>query len=273
MKIVYGPVVSWRLGHSLGIDMLCTRGKRCSFDCVYCQLGRTKNPTVGRQRFVAVRDLEQELQNIPETIEYDVVTFSGMGEPTLAKNLPPALRIVREFTNRPIAVLTNSSLMSDERVRRELADFDIVVAKLDARDQELFHRVNRPARAVRFEAVMDGLEAFRRTFEGKLAVQIMLIEMNKSHAKDLDALTRLIDPDEVQLNTPLRPSAVPPLSPREMQAAAVHFKGLNVRQVYDYAGKRLHTDVLEQDEVMIRRPDFLKGSVLSGIQGRQGDCQ
>ena len=77
--IIYGPVPSWRLGRSLGIDLLSTRGKTCSFDCIYCQLGKTVHPLVERKEFVTIPRLVSELERV-RGIPADYATFSGVGE-------------------------------------------------------------------------------------------------------------------------------------------------------------------------------------------------
>jgi wyosine [tRNA(Phe)-imidazoG37] synthetase (radical SAM superfamily) len=89
MQFLYGPVASWRLGRSLGVDILSTKEKTCSFDCVYCQLGKTTNKTVDRQVYVKTDEIERELKAVADSITEttDVVTFAGMGEPTLGANL------------------------------------------------------------------------------------------------------------------------------------------------------------------------------------------
>ena len=142
-SMVYGPVPSWRLGRSLGIDIIATASKQCSFDCTYCQLGETHNPVVRRREFVSLARLAEDLARAAG-VPADYATFSGMGEPTLGSNLGEAIRLVRSTLRVPVAVLTNSSLMSREDVRQDLAEADVVVAKLDAPDEALFRQVNRP---------------------------------------------------------------------------------------------------------------------------------
>jgi wyosine [tRNA(Phe)-imidazoG37] synthetase (radical SAM superfamily) len=102
---VYGPVASWRLGRSLGIDMLCTEQKTCNFDCVYCQLGSTVNKQTERKEFVSLVKLGDDL-NVVKGVEADWVTFSGMGEPTLASNLGEAITMAKSVLGLPVALLT-----------------------------------------------------------------------------------------------------------------------------------------------------------------------
>lgn len=141
--IIYGPVSSWRLGRSLGVDLLSTKGKTRSFDCIYCRLGRTVHPLTERKEFVSIAKLAEELGTI-KGMAADYVTFSGVGEPTLAANFGEAIRLVKSVLNLPLAVLTNSSLMTREDVRQELSLADVVVAKVDAPNEKLLRQINRP---------------------------------------------------------------------------------------------------------------------------------
>jgi wyosine [tRNA(Phe)-imidazoG37] synthetase (radical SAM superfamily) len=236
-SIIYGPVPSWRLGKSLGIDLLSTPGKTCSFDCIYCQLGRTANPATERREFVSTTQLAKELEGV-RGITADYATFSGMGEPTLASNL---------------AILTYSSLMPRKDVRDDLAEADVVVAKLDAHNQELFSRVNRPTIDILLSDILQGIELFRREFKGKLCLQIMFVEANKNFAKEIAKVANSLSPDEVQLNTPLRPCPVKPLTPSEMASIQGDFDNLgNVVMVYQ--APRPEVVPLNLYETLQRRP-------------------
>jgi wyosine [tRNA(Phe)-imidazoG37] synthetase (radical SAM superfamily) len=144
MNIVYGPVPSWRLGKSLGIDLISTPNKTCSFDCVYCQIGQTKNKTSTRANFVSIEKMRIDLVNALSKTSPDVITFSGMGEPTLARNLGRVIDVVREITSLPLVILTNSSLVNLESVRKDLAKLDWMIAKVDAPTQHLFEEINYP---------------------------------------------------------------------------------------------------------------------------------
>lgn len=251
MSVIYGPVPSWRLGRSLGVDPVSTRGKTCSFDCIYCQLGRTKHPVTERHNFIQVEQLIEELKRA-EGLPLDHITFSGLGEPTLAANLGRLVSAVRDRFPYPIAILTNSALMMREDVRRDLARFDLVAAKVDAPNEALFQRINRPFVSHGLEEIMGGIRHFREEYGGRLALQMMFVEANKDQASEMAQLARELKPDEVQLNTPLRPSPVLPLSPSEMEVIEEAFEGLNVLNVYK-AG-RLEVVPLEEPETQRRRP-------------------
>lgn len=252
MRLVYGPVPSWRLGRSLGIDPVSTRGKTCSFDCVYCQLGPIIHPLTERRVFVAPDDLRRESDAGPD-LPIDTVTFSGVAEPTLAANLAELVSVARaRLPNHPLAILTNASLMPRAEVRRDLLAFDIVVAKLDAPDEALFQAINRPVGDLTLAQVVEGIRRFRAEFPGHLALQMMFVAENRDRAADMATLARSLRPDEVQINTPLRPCAVEPLAEAEMAVVEQAFAGLPARNVY--TARRPTVKTLDRAETRRRRP-------------------
>ena len=247
---IYGPVSSWRLGRSLGVDLL-SREKTCSFDCIYCQLGRTINPQVERKQFVPTARLAQELEAV-RGISADYVTFSGTGEPTLASNLGQAIKLVKSILPLPVAILTNSSLMPREEVRHELMQADVVVAKVDAPDEQIFRHINRPIVGYSLDQILRSIEQFSKEFKGKLALQMMFIAQNKHYAGQMADIARQISPEEVQLNTPLRPCPIKPLTPEEMAIIAEEFAGLKAVNVYQ--APKPEVVPLNLEETLRRRP-------------------
>jgi wyosine [tRNA(Phe)-imidazoG37] synthetase (radical SAM superfamily) len=236
----------------LGIDLLNTRRKVCSFNCVYCQLGETTQFVAEPKGFVSLERLAKEIQSVRQ-IEADYATFSGMGEPTLASNLGEAIELARSILNLPIAVLTNSSLMFREDVRQQLVHADTVVAKLDVPNEELFAMVNRPTRGLHFDKIKNGIRLFRDKYRSKLALQVMFIEANKDYASEIAALARQISPDEVQINTPLRPCAVRPLPPKNIAKVQREFTNFeNVVTVYE--ARKYKVLPLDLAETLRRRP-------------------
>jgi wyosine [tRNA(Phe)-imidazoG37] synthetase (radical SAM superfamily) len=251
-NVIYGPVPSWRLGRSLGVDMVSQPEKTCSFDCVYCQLGPTRCRMAQRREFVSLARLREELGKLPP-LEVDYVTFSGTGEPTLAANLGEAITAVKERLPSPVAVLTNSSLISDPSVRADLGLADVVVAKLDAPTEALFQAVNRPAPGIRLAGTVEALHLFRQEYQGRLSLQMMFFNANEDCAEALAALARELGPDEVQVNTPLRPCPVQPLSPQAIGRILPAFSGLQAVSVYEAPRPKVHP--LDVQETAARRPE------------------
>jgi wyosine [tRNA(Phe)-imidazoG37] synthetase (radical SAM superfamily) len=209
------------------------------------------HPLAERCCFVHPDALRRELDGLGQ-VPLDTVTFSGVGEPTLALNLVDLVAVVRERFSQPVAVLTNSSLMTRENVRRDLTLFDIVVAKVDAPDEPLFQRINRPFVSHSLEDILDGIQRFREGHAGKLALQMMFLPANERRAAEMAQAARRLQPDEVQLNTPLRPSPVAPLSSDAMELVESAFVGIPTINVFKAA--RPEVTSLSDTETRRRRP-------------------
>jgi wyosine [tRNA(Phe)-imidazoG37] synthetase (radical SAM superfamily) len=250
---VYGPVASWRLGRSLGLDPISTERKTCSFDCVYCQLGHSSGQETRRHDFISVACIYQELSSL-KGISADFVTLSGTGEPTLAANLGAVIRLAKEMLGLPVAVLTNSSLMSDRDVRRDLGYADVVVVKLDAPNEAIFRSINRPAEGIRFARVVAGIKQFRQEYGGRLALQIMFVGLNQAHAAQMAEVAASLSPDEVQLNTPLRPCAAVPLLPAAMATIRDAFSCVDARVTMVYEAASPTVTPINVPETIRRRP-------------------
>lgn len=200
---VYGPVKSWRVGKSLGVDLIFTTSA-CSFRCLYCQLGKIEQPTLERRCFVPTERVMADLEASAWT-EADIITLSGSGEPTLASNLGEVIDALHARTGKPVMVLTNATLLNDPTVRAELIRADKVFCKLDAAHDPTLAVVNRPVDGISVESIVKGIELLRAEYRGYLAVQVMFLPQNRSELEDLADLLAHMEPDEVQLNTPMRP--------------------------------------------------------------------
>ncbi len=200
---VYGPVRSWRVGRSLGIDPILETST-CSFNCVYCQLGDIERVTMEQREYVPTARVAADLARV-DWSGVDMVTFSGSGEPTLATNLGELIGLVRDTYAKPVMVLTNSTWLHDGETRRRLDRASVVSCKLDAADDAMLHRMNRVAPGVPLSRIVEGIKLLRREFKGRLALQCMFMPMNLGQAEGIARLAGEIGPDEIQINTPVRP--------------------------------------------------------------------
>jgi wyosine [tRNA(Phe)-imidazoG37] synthetase (radical SAM superfamily) len=221
-KYLYGPVLSRRLGRSLGIDIVPF--KVCTLDCVYCQLGRTTEKTLRRGDFVPVEVVLAELKDkLAEGLEADFISISGSGEPTLNSRLGELIVGIKKITDIPVAILTNGTLLYRQGVRADCAKADVVLPSLDAGDEQTFQRINRPHSGLSLERLISGLCAFRKEFTGQIWLEVFLIDGfntdNEQIAKIRDAIDR-IHPDKVQLNTAVRPTAEPGI--KRLNAEKLH---------------------------------------------------
>ncbi|MCG6963681.1 MAG: radical SAM protein [Acidobacteria bacterium] len=196
------------MGASLGVDVVPM--KVCTYDCIYCQLGPTQTLTTERVAFYPVdeilADVEKWLRSRPAP---DVITFAGSGEPTLFSQMGELIREVKGLTRIPLALLTNGSLFHDPDVRRESSCADIVLPSLDAGDEETFQLVNRPAPGLTLDEVTRGLVEFRREYAGEIRLEVMVLDGITDipdRVAQIARLARRIQPDRIDLNTPVRPT-------------------------------------------------------------------
>lgn len=230
---VYGPVPSRRLGLSLGINIIPR--KTCTLDCCYCQLGRTTCKTLRRRSFFPVADILAEVGSAVRRAaaaggpKISFLTFSGEGEPTLNSDIGRLIRRLKSGFSIPVAVITNSTLLTDPQVRRDLYAADLVVPSLDAADQRTFAKIDRGHRDLRIADIIAAIRTFRRYFRGQLWLEIMLVRGVNDSPGQLMKLRRAaweIRPDLVHLNTVVRPPAekwARPLPPDDLEQVKMLF--------------------------------------------------
>ncbi len=216
-KYVFGPVMSGRLGRSLGLDLL--GGRVCSMDCVYCEVGATRDLTLERKPYVTAAALLEELAawKAEGLTAPDMVTLGGLGEPCLNSEMADVIAGAKAlFPDTDIAVLTNASLMTDEVVRKELAQADVVLPSLDSLENDEFGKVNRPCEGMTPKAIADGLLEFKSNFKGKIFLEILLAEGINDTDGNLGKLKdfcQRLAPDRVDVVTLTRPGTVKGVRP------------------------------------------------------------
>ena len=258
---IYGPVPSRRLGFSLGIDIIPS--KTCSFDCIYCQLGPTTKKTLLRKEYISWHKALSQIKDILSTgLRIDYITFSGSGEPTLNSALGKLIAEIKKITSTPVAVLTNSSLLSRKSVREALKKADVVIPSLDAATQEVFTNINRPHPSLKAEKIIAGLKTFRQEFKGSIWLEVMLVKNindSPSHIQKLKEVIEEIKPDKIQLNTVVRPPSEEfalPLSSKELEKIKTVL-GENCEIIAEFRKKR--QTPLEEN---------LEAAILSMVQRR-----
>jgi len=204
---IFGPVPSRRLGRSLGVDIIPF--KTCTYDCIYCQLGRTTNKTVQRKEWQPFDEIISQLKE-KLYLKPDYITLSGSGEPTLFSRCDELICKIKQITNIPVAVLTNGSLLWLPDVRKSLLEADIVIPSLDAGSNHLFQYVNRPHPDISFGKMLEGLVKFRDEYKGKYWLEVFLLAGVTTPEMEINRLKTCISsiqPDKVQVNTVTRPPA------------------------------------------------------------------
>ncbi len=210
MKYVFGPVPSRRLGYSLGVDILPSK-KTCNMNCIYCELGRGEKTCSKPSKCPPAEDIIFEVKNYcVKNHDFDCITITASGEPTLHENFSTILLNIKRLTSKPLVVLTNSSTLSKNSIRKALEHVDIVLPSLDAATPKGFRRVNRPHPDLNIECIIEGLSNLRKTMQGQMWLEILLVSGVNDSIEELyalkDAISR-IAPHKIQLNTVARPPA------------------------------------------------------------------
>ncbi len=288
MKI-YGPVPSWRLGNSLGVDLVeappgyC---KACPFNCLYCHLGH-KGAQMSEPASMELpsKDFDILEKKIIET-KPDYITFSGQGEPTLNLNLRYAAQRIKDICDTPIAVLTNACFTARKDVRIGLDKCDVVIAKIDAPTQELFEKINRPAKAIKLKRIIGSIKLLKT----KVCIQTLIFSCGSVTNADDETVNALLDvyrdinkskPIEVLLGTVTRPSdddgGLRPVDSEKLSGIAERVSkecGIKVR--YFRQGEKKQKKVrrniahdplaVEITELLLRRP-CTRDEIISGFDG------
>jgi wyosine [tRNA(Phe)-imidazoG37] synthetase (radical SAM superfamily) len=185
--------------------------KVCSYDCIYCQLGRTTEKTIDRYPYVSTEVVARQVrQQIDAGVRADYVTLGGSGEPTLNSNIGETIAALKADTDLPVAVLTNSSILWNPEVRDALCQADVVLPSLDAYDGRTFERINRPHPDIAFGHMLEGLIHFRQAFQGKIWLEIFALaglNADPVGAESFRELVSRIEPDRVHVNTAVRPTS------------------------------------------------------------------
>jgi wyosine [tRNA(Phe)-imidazoG37] synthetase (radical SAM superfamily) len=180
-KIVYGPVHSRRLGVSLGVNLSPADGKRCTFNCIYCECGlneeRHANSSAPKREEVKQALTEALTKMQAEGLKPDVITFSGNGEPTMHPDFPDIIDDTLEIRNRlcpsaKVAVLSNSTMLHKKDVVEALLKIDDNLMKFDAAGDELIQAIDQPVlHGFTVEKLLDQL----CLFSGNLIVQTIFL--------------------------------------------------------------------------------------------------
>ena len=206
-KHVFGPVPSRRLGISLGVDLVVS--KSCNLNCIFCECGATKKIQLERQRFKDMNEILEEISTVLKDIQPDYITFSGSGEPTLSLDLGNISKAIKEDLKYQgkICLITNSLLLADENLMKELEYIDLIVPTLNTLTQDIFEKIVRPDYRTSVEEIRKGFINLNKSkYKGKIWIEIFILEnINDSDKNFVDIANFLksenIRYDKIQLNT------------------------------------------------------------------------
>ena len=206
-KHVFGPVPSRRLGVSLGVDLVVS--KSCNLNCIFCECGATKKIQLERQSFKNMNEILNEIQSVLKDIKPDYITFSGSGEPTLSLDLGNISKAIKEDLKYKgkICLITNSLLLANEQVIKELEYIDLIVPTLNTLKQDIFEKIVRPDYRTSVEEIKKGfINLNNSNYKGKIWIEIFILEnINDSEENFIEIANFLnsenIRYDKIQLNT------------------------------------------------------------------------
>lgn len=217
MSYIFGPIPSRRLGLSLGVDLIPP--KTCTYDCLYCEVGRTTCHTLDTGPLVGLNEIADELEKALFKSRPDTVTLAGSGEPTLNSGMDRIISFIRERTDVRIAILTNGSLFWKEDVLNKVLEADIILPTLSTVFDETYQSIHRPCQGLEVSMIIKGLKELRRRFKGLIFLEVILLAGINDTDKEIEGLKKAvidISPDRVQLNTVIRPPSDPRALPIDM---------------------------------------------------------
>jgi len=230
MTYIFGPVPSRRLGLSLGIDLIPP--KTCTYDCLYCQVGRTTCLTVDQEPFVPAGEVTVELEKVLERFHPDTITLSGSGEPTLNSEIDQVISFIKGITETPVALLTNGSLLWRKEVRNCVLGADLIMPTLTTVFENTFRVIHRPHKGLELPMIIEGFKELRKDYGGLILLEVVLLANINDNKKELEGIKKVIEeirPDKIQLNTVVRP-------PSDSRAMSLDMEKLN--NIKEFFGDR-----------------------------------
>ena len=200
-KHVFGPVPSRRLGISLGVDLVVS--KSCNLNCIFCECGATKKIQLERQRFKDMNEILEEISTVLTDIQPDYITFSGSGEPTLSLDLGNISRAIKEDLKYEgkICLITNSLLLADENLMKELEYIDLIVPTLNTLTQDIFEKIVRPDYRTSVEEIRKGFINLNKSkYKGKIWIEIFILENINDNDKNFVDIANFLKSENIRYN-------------------------------------------------------------------------
>ena len=200
-KHVFGPVPSRRLGISLGVDLVLS--KSCNLNCIFCECGATKKIQLKRQRFKDMNEILDEIQSVLKVIKPDYITFSGSGEPTLSLDLGNISKAIKEELKYKgkICLITNSLLLADKQVTKELEYIDLIVPTLNTLNQDIFEKIVRPDYRTSVDEIKKGfINLNNSNYKGKIWIEIFILENINDSEENFIEIANFLNSENIRYN-------------------------------------------------------------------------
>lgn len=244
-KHVFGPVPSRRLGVSLGVDLV--KPKSCNMNCIFCECGATPKLSTKRESFKDIKEVEEELKSVLKDITPDYITFSGSGEPTLSKDLGKIIKWIKANIDVKVCLITNGLLLKEDEVIEEILDVDLIIPTLNSVNNEVFHKINRPAENIDVAMLMEGLRKLSASsYKGKIYLETFIIEGLTDRKEDIEKMANFLQGirfDKLQLNSLARRGAENWVKPASIECLK------NVEKIFHENGIKNIEIVKEMKEI------------------------
>ena len=260
MPHIFGPVPSRRLGMSLGVDLIPY--KTCTYDCLYCQVGKTTLKTIDPDCFFPVKDVIEELEKKIENNTPDTITLAGSGEPTLHSKIDEVIASIKKITDIRIAVLTNGSCFWKDEVRERVLGADMILPTLCTANEKTFCMIHRPHAYINNALVIDGLKKLRHDFKKDIFLEVVLLSGINDTEEELKKLKKIIEyisPDRIQLNTVVRPPA---------DSRALPVERVKMEEVRKFFGKKTEIVAEGRGKPSADRKDGLEEKIMDMVKRR-----
>jgi len=255
MKYIFGPVASRRFGMSLGVDLSPDK-KRCNFDCIYCELEPSK-PVTEYDNPPSVNEILNDIKTAVKKYEFDVLTITSNGEPTLYPYLD---ELVDKLSEYKLLILSNSSTIDNEKIQNTLTKFNIVKLSLDAVTPAIFKKIDRPHKSINVENIIKGMKEFRKKYKGELIIEILVVKGINDKAeefKKINEVLKEIKPDRVDISTIDRPPAY-------------NVKGVDANILYELSKniQNQHIFIPTRDKLSFKIENLTKDELLTTLKKR-----
>jgi wyosine [tRNA(Phe)-imidazoG37] synthetase (radical SAM superfamily) len=191
---------------SLGVDLI--QHKTCTFDCLYCEVGKTTSKVIELNSFVSARDILSQLEKKLEKCAPDAITLAGSGEPTLNSQIDVVISGIKSLTGTRVALLTNGSLFWMPEVRKRVLMADVIMPTLTTGFDTTFRLIHRPHPQLEINMIIDGLKKLRREYSGEIFLEMIFLAGMNDTEEEIRVLKTVVDqlsPEKIQINTVVRP--------------------------------------------------------------------
>jgi wyosine [tRNA(Phe)-imidazoG37] synthetase (radical SAM superfamily) len=257
MKYIFGPISSRRFGMSLGID-LSPDEKSCNFDCIYCELEKAqKSDTIKNPP--KVEDIINDVKKGFEKFQFDVLTITANGEPTLYPYLDELVDKLKIF-DKKLLILSNSSTINNPQIQQILKKLDIVKLSLDTTNPKTFKKIDRPLDTIKIDDIIKGIKEFSKVYKGELIIEILVVQGINDKIEEFVQLNKIlsqINPTRVDISTIDRPPAYD-VKPVEYEKLFELSKQIKNQHIFIASRKNLEN----------KKESFTKDEILTTLKKR-----